>query len=66
MASFGSKKEFSKRDMNFFAEFTAAAARATRLIGYIAVLMVVAVVAIILSLVYCIIRNIVISQDNRM
>lgn len=63
MASFGSKKEFSKRDMNFFAEFTAAAARATRLIGYIAVVMVIAVVAIILSLVYFIIRNIVISQE---
>lgn len=63
MASFGSKKEFSKRDMNFFAEFTAAAARTTRMIGYIAVLMVVAVVAIILALVYCIIRNVVISQE---
>jgi hypothetical protein len=63
MASFGSKKEFSKRDMNFFAEFTAAAARATRLIGYGVVLMVVAVVAIILTLVFFIVRNIVISNE---
>lgn len=63
MASFGSKKEFSKRDMNFFAEFTAAAARATRLMGYGVVLMVVAVVAIILTLVFFIIRNMVISQE---
>ena len=59
MPSLGSKKDISKRDMNFFADFTAAAAKMTRFLGYGVVVGVVVVAAIVAVIIYCAIRNMI-------
>lgn len=61
MPSLGSKKDVVKRDMNFFAEFTANAAKMTRLLGYGVVAGVVVVLAIVAIIVYLVIRNAIVS-----
>ena len=61
MANNGNKKIIVKKDMNFFAEFTASAAKAARLLTY-AVLFGIAVVGIILVfIVIGIVRNTIIK-----
>ncbi|MBO4426564.1 MAG: hypothetical protein J5776_06115 [Clostridiales bacterium] len=61
MANSGNKKIIVKKDMNFFAEFTASAAKAARLLTY-AVLFGIAVVGIILVfIVIGIVRNTIIK-----
>ena len=57
MPSLGSKKEFQKRDLNFFADLTAAAAKMTRVIGYFVFIGIIVVAAIVAVIVYCAIRN---------
>ena len=57
MAGLGSKKDIAKRDLNFFAEFTAAAAKMTRLLGYGVVVGIVVVAIIVGFIVWGIIRN---------
>lgn len=59
MPSLGSKKEIAKRDLNFFADFTAAAAKMTRLLGYGIFAGVVVVAAILAVIGYCVVRNII-------
>ena len=61
MPSLGSKKDVVKRDMNFFAEFTANAAKMTRLLGYGVVAGVIVVLAIVAIIVYLVIRNAIVS-----
>jgi hypothetical protein len=63
MASLGSKKDIQKRDLNFFAEFTAAAAKMTRLLGYGVVVGIVVVALIVGVIVWGVIRN-MITQDS--
>ena len=61
MPSLGTKKDFAKRDMNFFADFTAAAAKMTRFLGYGVVVGIVVVAAIVGIVVYGIIRNAIVQ-----
>jgi len=59
MPSFGSNKDVVKRDMNFFAEFTANAAKMTRMLGYGVFAGIVVVLAIVAVIVYGAIRNVI-------
>ena len=61
MPSLGTKKDFAKRDMNFFADFTAAAAKMTGFLGYGVVVGIVVVAAIVGIVVYGIIRNAIVQ-----
>lgn len=59
MPSLGSKKDVVKRDMNFFAEFTANAAKMTRWLGYGVFVGIVVVLAIVAVIVFGVIRNMI-------
>lgn len=57
MPSLGSKKDIHKSDLNFFAEFTASAAKMTRMLGYGVVVGIVVVALIVGVIIWGIIRN---------
>ena len=57
MPSLGSKKDIQKGDLNFFAEFTASAAKMTRMLGYGVVVGIVVVALIVGVIIWGIIRN---------
>lgn len=59
MPSLGSKKDIQKRDLNFFAEFTANAAKMTRMLGYGVVVGIVVVALIVGVIVWGFIRNMI-------
>ena len=59
MPSLGSKKDIQKRDLNFFAEFTAAAAKMTRMLGYGVVVGIIVVALIVGVIVWGFIRNMI-------
>jgi len=61
MPSFGSNKDVVKRDMNFFAEFTANAAKMTRWLGYGVFVGIVVVLAIVAVIVYGVVRNLIVK-----
>jgi len=60
-----SKKLMSKKDMNFFAEFTANAAKAARMLGYGVAIGVIVVLAVIILIVAFLIRNTLIKNQIR-
>lgn len=60
-----SKKLMSKKDMNFFAEFTANAAKAARMLGYGVAVGVIVVLAVIILIVAFLIRNTLIKNQIR-
>lgn len=60
-----SKKLLSKKDMNFFAEFTANAAKAARMLGYGVAVGVIVVLAVIILIVAFLIRNTLIKNEIR-
>ncbi len=60
-----SKKLMSKKDMNFFAEFTANAAKAARMLGYGVAVGVIVVLAGIILIVAFLIRNTLIKNEIR-
>lgn len=60
-----SKKLMSKKDMNFFAEFTANAAKAARMLGYGVAVGVIVVLAVIILIVAFLIRNTLIKNEIR-
>lgn len=63
MASFGGKKEAVKKDMNFFSEFTASAAKMARLLGYGIVAAIVVVGILVLVSIVSFVRNAVLQGN---
>lgn len=63
MPIFGSKNEFSKRDMNFFSEFTEKAAKMARMFAYVAIAVAAVVFVMVALIVFAFIQNQVVKSD---
>ncbi|MBQ1894462.1 MAG: PilN domain-containing protein [Clostridiales bacterium] len=63
MPVFGSKKDFSKKDMNFFSEFTEKAAKMARMFAYVAIAVAAVVLVMVALIAFAAIQNQMVKND---